>query len=444
MTFSFVALFAITSYILYCYRLQSQEHVVLREEIQQLRKEKERHQPKQERWHAWKEFKERAISKLPDATKSPAVQQPLPVNCSRDYLEPLRKQPLLTAEKVAAAGAEGTPAANANSLFEESNQGRYYVRWLNGGHLPPFYLSLHEKASDSVSWSAMEYGHYYEKSQDRLFIDILTDAANTIATPGANKSNENKLRVVDVGSGIGYYTLRSASVAASLHVPFELIAFEPARKNIARFCESLWFNSEIFFGKSSNVSTGSSSRVDIYQQGISNKIGAMDLHQRYKQDAGSGTFFSKSSSIPSSSVVVTTLDDFARHRGWIPRTAPSSPAAIHILKLDVELSESDVILGGVELLKSGLVWNIIMEIECHKEVELTKKGLIFLYDTAGYRLQGIGDWPGPDTGRNPWGNSDRSKLIDGIFEDCNRRVSKKSNLWWQHPLHAMKGQVVVL
>jgi FkbM family methyltransferase len=150
--------------------------------------------------------------------------------------------------------------------FVDPNQGQLLSRYLNAGAKPAFYMSVHNEETDSVRWSAMGGGHYYEQIQDRLFIDILTDTA----MPVIAGSGSHTVRVVDVGGNIGYFTLRSAAVATLLQVPHELIAFEPNPVNIARFCESLWLNADTFFAPSTWRKT-----VDIYQQGVSDKAGIL-------------------------------------------------------------------------------------------------------------------------------------------------------------------------
>jgi FkbM family methyltransferase len=340
-----------------------------------------------------------------------------------------------------------SPRSNGPS-FVDPNQGQLLSRYLNAGAKPAFFMSVHNEETDSVRWSAMGGGRYYEQIQDQLFIDILTDTAMRVIADGGSHA----VRVVDVGGNIGYFTLRSAAVATLLQVPYELIAFEPNPVNIARFCESLWLNADTFFAPSTRRKT-----VDIYQQGVSDKAGILTFslpnsnnpgtgtfqdpevvrsqllhraHQRLKREGRTGNL-SLNSIVPppAQEIPVTTLDEFAKYREWLPIKDGKERAEIHILKIDVEGLEPAVVQGATGLLGSGLVWNVIMEISCGVggDAVSTSKALWTLYN-AGYRLQGQGLWSGPTPGSNPWGNSNGKSLIKGIFEQVRRECSATAQL----------------
>jgi hypothetical protein len=71
-----------------------------------------------------------------------------------------------------------------------------------------------------------------------------------------------------------------------------------------------------------------------------------------------------------------TLDDFAREHGWFAAADISTPAVslpkvvIAILKIDTEGHEPYVLEGAKQLLKSGLVRNVLLEYRatCRKAV----------------------------------------------------------------------------
>jgi FkbM family methyltransferase len=375
----------------------------------------------------------RRLSLSQSTTSGSASQSdPLPVNCLLDYLVPLgHVQQVNHYEN----GTNTYRSLGNGPSFVDTNQGMLLSRLLNGGALPAFHLSVHHEKADHVRWSVMQYGHYYEKVQDQLFIDILTDAATR------ENGSPPTLRVVDVGGNIGYFTLRSAAVAASLRVPYELIAFEPNPVNIARFCESLWLNADTFFASSADTTT-----VDIYQQGVSDKAGILTFSLPTEGNPGTGTFkeTGEDPTVPPQNISVTTLDDFARYRDWLPRHDAKPPVDIHVLKIDVEGLEPAVIQGATALLQSGLVWNVIVEISCRtkRDVAPLNKALHSLF-RAGFRLQGHGGWSGPNPGVNPWGNGDADTLVQGILDACQGHKVKQLNLWWQHSDHSMKDQKVI-
>jgi FkbM family methyltransferase len=397
-----------------------------------------------------------SLSESTTATSSSSKSlNPLPVNCLADYLEPMRQMQQINHRN----GTKSYRSLRQSPSFVDTNQGQLLSRYLDGGALPAFFLSIHHEKADKVRWSVMQFGRYYEQVQDQLFIDILTDAATR------GNGSPPTLRVVDVGGNIGYFTLRSAAVAASLQVPYELIAFEPNPVNIARFCESLWLNADTFFAPSTRRTT-----VDIYQQGVSDKAAILNFSLPHSSNPGTGTFrdsevvrsqllheanqFQKREGRagkialksvappPTQEIPVTTLDAFAKYRGWWP--VNTERVDIHILKIDVEGLEPAVVQGAIGLLESGLVWNVIMEISCGTRGDaMSASQALWTIYKAGYRLQGQGKWSGPTPGSNPWGNGNGKSLIQGILKQCEGNDAQQLNLWWQHPSHPMKNQVVI-
>ena len=116
-------------------------------------------------------------------------------------------------------------------------------------------------------------------------------------------------------------------------------------------------------------------------------------------------------------ITVTTLDEFARDKGFF-----ESKPVISILKVDVEGLEGQALLGGKELFASHLVKNILMEITPSENSDVIQKAFDMLIND--YELAKYGTFSGPDRDHN-W-------PMDGNLVQ-NMIAAKKGqlNLWWK-------------
>jgi FkbM family methyltransferase len=385
------------------------------------------------------------------------------INCVQDFFHPSRQNKNDT----------------SSILMDNPHHGRLYSRWLHEAFPPSFYLSLHPPDIDRVRWSIMKNGRYYEHDQDQLFIDILTDVAaakqpNRLSTqqqpPSSASAASLVLRVIDIGANIGYYSLRTAAVAASLQVPYEIFAFEPNEMNVARFCESIWLNADTFFGFDhyhNNHPNKIQSNIVIYQQGISDHTGTMPFAQPQIRNPGAGTFKQTltvtdpggyvrmvNSTAPIQNLAVTTLDAYAQYMRWLPTISVATSSAstkshvdnetsmkleIHILKIDVEGLEPAVIFGANQLLLSKQIWNIIMEITCATSADRSLlEDSLNLLCSAGYMLQGYGGASGPVPHLHRLNNC--TSMVARIINHCEKDGLRQMNLWWQHSSHLFTKQ----
>lgn len=121
-------------------------------------------------------------------------------------------------------------------------------------------------------------------------------------------------------------------------------------------------------------------------------------------------------------IPVTTLDDFARDRGYF-ETRPN----IAILKIDVERHEAQVLQGAKEFLNSGMLQNIFIELGAEGKRSDQIAALTILTD-AGYQLAGQGNFRGP---KDPslWPND--AKLAENIMNHLESKGNTAYlNLWW--------------
>ena len=269
---------------------------------------------------------------------------------------------------------------------------------------PKFWISLHNEEFDPTRWSIMKYGVYYEKALTKSFLEVLKNS-----TAGS--------RVLDVGGNIGFFSLLSAA-----NGPVVVDTFEPNAKNQLRMCESLllnnWHNE---YDDNYNEDPKTESRVNLIPLGVGRKEGAFSFEE--STNPGMGKFHEVQGVPNSKAIHVLTLDNFARERGWF-----ASRPDIAILKVDVEGMEYTVIEGGKNLLKSGIVRNIFMEVSARTPIEreLNKPSLAMLRDT-GYKLHKVGGWAGP--------NRDVDFPLDGdiaehIMVATDKQEVKQLNLWW--------------
>jgi FkbM family methyltransferase len=244
---------------------------------------------------------------------------------------------------------------------------------------PPFWISLHSKKFDTLRWTIMRTGQYYEKGITGMFEEILR--------------GKPKGMVLDVGMNIGWFSLLSRSFG------HDVVSFEPNRMHIDRMCESLKLNS--WDGDAS---------VTIFRGAMGSELGTMTLSWKAK-NAGSGNVTegktekwnstgsgnvtegktekwnsTKEDVIRSVKTRVLTIDRLADQEGWLV----SSLVPIYLMKVDVEGFEPKVFAGAKRLIRSGKVRNILMEISPPYDQE--KKDLLeHLVKVGGYQLMSISD-----------------------------------------------------
>mmetsp|Transcript_15378 Transcript_15378/g.22695 ORF Transcript_15378/g.22695 Transcript_15378/m.22695 type:complete len:376 (+) Transcript_15378:73-1200(+) len=233
----------------------------------------------------------------------------------------------------------------------DPNKGKVFAR--ETVTYPHFYISLHAEEYDPVRWRIMEEGKYYEDEVHERFLSILDKVPPSY--------------VLDVGANIGYYTLLSASLG------HKVISFEPNPSNILRLCDSLRLNSFV-----------DQPEIHIFQNAVSNVHGEeMMLHA----PRNPGQAFLKpvegeeETDDHKAKTIVVMLDKVAEEQGWLKK----SDFKIKLLKIDVEGKEPQIVLGAPNLLKSGIVENILTEGRRFGR-ENIQESFIVLFD-AGYTIK---------------------------------------------------------
>ncbi|OEU15685.1 hypothetical protein FRACYDRAFT_240378 [Fragilariopsis cylindrus CCMP1102] len=222
---------------------------------------------------------------------------------------------------------------------------------------PPFWVSLHKEWFDRQRWnSIMKKGTYYEIGLTNIFKEILNNTKTTTSTPAG--------LVLDVGMNIGWFTLWSRTHGHSV------AAFEPNPIMHVRVCESLALNSWDTDGS-----------VKIYPYGVANEERVMNLTMG--KNPGGSSFYEDRLAKPfrkSIAVDVVKLDTVAEQEGWLDASGPP----IHLMKIDVEGYENFVVLGGMKVIQSGKVSNIIVENSITDEAQVVSF-LNFIYQ-SGYQV----------------------------------------------------------
>ncbi|KAL7512219.1 hypothetical protein ACHAXN_009156 [Cyclotella atomus] len=259
---------------------------------------------------------------------------------------------------------------------------------------PPFWISLHKKYFDNMRWvSIMDRGNYYETGITEQFHEILGNA--TV-----------KGLVLDIGMNIGWFTLYSRAHGHSV------AAFEPNPVMHTRVCESLILNNWHRDGS-----------VQIFPYGLGKEESMMNLTTG--NNPGSSSFIEERlakkfrKSLP---VQVVTVDSIAIQEGWFKDDSPP----IYLMKVDVEGYEPIVFQGGMQLLQSGKVENILME---NSVTDMRQK--------AGYKIKWVSSVNGqayhPEA--LPQIEEELSKAtvgmeLDGVGEALKFLVKVNCNLWW--------------
>lgn len=259
------------------------------------------------------------------------------------------------------------------TVWPDPNDGVVFARRLESW--PAFSVAVHTREYDHVRWNSIyRRGAYYESEVHERFVQILME------TP----AEKNKQQVVlDVGMNIGYYTLLSAALGVD-----RVVALEINPTNVVRVCESLRLND---FEK----------QVTIIRRGVSDQDGLQLSFHVPLSNPGEAALITKVKTkktkkknaakkaeilLHDPSLVTTiTLDTLARENDWLSASSSRS-ISIPILKIDVEGLEPQVLLGSTELLKSGLVRNILTEFR-HLNSAVSKQVFQLLF-AAGYLLVG--------------------------------------------------------
>mmetsp|Transcript_37573 Transcript_37573/g.41503 ORF Transcript_37573/g.41503 Transcript_37573/m.41503 type:complete len:384 (+) Transcript_37573:125-1276(+) len=221
---------------------------------------------------------------------------------------------------------------------------------------PPFWVSLHKQWFDRQRWnSIMIKGTYYETGLTNIFKDILN---TTTTSPGL---------VLDVGMNIGWFTLWSRTHGHSV------AAFEPNPIMHVRVCESLALNQWDTDGS-----------VRIYPYGVANEERVMNLTTG-KNPGGSSFYEDRLAPKRRKSIAVDVvkLDTVAKQEGWLDASGPP----IHLMKIDVEGYENFVVLGGMKVIQSGKVSNIIMEQSITDEAQVLS--LLNSIYQSGYQVHAL-------------------------------------------------------
>jgi FkbM family methyltransferase len=205
--------------------------------------------------------------------------------------------------------------------------------------------------------------------------------------------------------------------------------FEPNPVNILRQCESSLLLNQWENAEQSDVlnRTKKKGSINIYPYGVGANVTAKTLFigRNPGQASFEGRRIPKWRDPVKKNIAVITLDNMADELEWVHRKMP-----IAILKVDVEGFEPFVFAGATNLLKSGLVQNIFMELTANDaELSLNLDMIQTLLD-AGYQVCRYGGMGGPTTTFNyteiPLDASFAQKLIQKFVPDGKAQV----NLWW--------------
>jgi FkbM family methyltransferase len=200
---------------------------------------------------------------------------------------------------------------------------------------------------------------------------------------------------------------------------FQIDAFEPNMKNNLRFCESVIMNGwehEHVAGKPS---------VQVWPMGLSDTTGTKTFYE-WNGNPGAGHFDHPGRTrTDGTDLPVTTLDAFATERGWFnAETRPN----IEILKVDVEHHETNMLAGAAQLLKSGMVKNIFLDLFLDGSADRQSKlQALELLVKSGYKLKKQGQWSGPDKA-SLWANDEN--LAKNMMAYLDTAHIQNWNLWW--------------
>lgn len=291
-----------------------------------------------------------------------------------------------------------------NRSLEESPN-----KWVNATN-PSFKISLHSQGFDPMRWaSIMNRGNYYETGVTEQFHQILYNAPKGL--------------VIDVGMNIGWFTAYSRAMGHAV------VAFDPNPIMHTRVCETLALNG---WNDTSTTTTTTDLKplspfVRTFPYGLAGQLTTMNL--TLGKNPGGSSFHQDRLAqkfrryLP---VQVVTLDDMSDQEGWILETSPE----IHVMKVDVEGFEPQVLKGATRLLASGKVQNMIME-NSFKDDSLAKETLSTIY-RAGYHVHFMSSVNG-DAYHQDWVPTINRALDTQQMDIPELELFSKTtiNLWWK-------------
>jgi FkbM family methyltransferase len=239
-------------------------------------------------------------------------------------------------------------------------------------------------------WSVLETGTYYPKKATALFRQLLH-----------NITNPEESRVIDVGASFGWFSLLARKYNVKVDV------FEPNLVNVIRICESIEEN------KWNNRG------FDIYPYGLTEEDGTLLFQYHEDGTARANENWGHKSQ-------AFALDSFARERGWLERNDED----IRILKVDVGNHVPQVLAGASELLSSGMVKSLILDLRIrHKGDKESCMQAIQQIMNAGFELQMYGDELGPAS-KSPWKHD--TELPRNIIEAMEKAEHNwEMTFWWK-------------
>jgi FkbM family methyltransferase len=152
---------------------------------------------------------------------------------------------------------------------------------------------------------------------------------------------------LDVGANVGYYTLHFAKRVGPRGRVF---AFEPDPRNAARLRRNIALN-------------GFDSFASVMEAAVSDRDGRATLHRSEDAHSGWGSLTAHVRETSAVEVPVTTLDSFLRAERL---------DRVHLLKVDVEGSEIELLRGARRSLESRLIAHLFIEFN---GVRLAERGL---------------------------------------------------------------------
>jgi FkbM family methyltransferase len=255
-----------------------------------------------------------------------------------------------------------------------------------------FSVSIHKRVVDShmKGYSIRETGTYYQTKTTDLIKDILRNATA-------------EARVIEVGASFGWFSLLAHKQGLKVDV------FEPNLVNVLRLCQSLdanhWFDDGL----------------DIYPYGMTAEDG--EVLFQYHDD---GT--ARINDNWGHKAQAFALDSFARERGWLER----SDEIIAILKIDVGNHVPQVMAGASELLSSGMVKSLILDLTIrHKGDKEQCMDTIQQVMDAGFELELWGDNELGPAYPSPWQHT--AELPTDIIRAMERPKHQKGlTFYWKY------------
>jgi len=303
-------------------------------------------------------------------------------------------------------------ATSEAAAADDPNEGKLYGRYTSVD--PRFWISLHRGEFDAVRFEIFGRGQYYEKALSNAFREVLSS------------QSAGDTRVLDVGGNIGWFSLLSAALGATV------ASFEPNDVNYLRTCESMCLSGWLKGGTGANCLGVTSEsflqkHIHIFPYAVSDVSGTIHF-EAHTLNPGQGQVMTTKSR-NSIALKAVTLDGMVDALGW-------SDKRIDILKVDVEGAEANVFKGAKSLLRSNHVENIFMEGNIRNKEEVSKfEEIAKLLVKSGYVIYMEGGWMGP----NELQRVPSLTYDDGFFLQlkklCGENIQGKKrdqcNLWWK-------------